>query len=353
MSEPGERKIIEEISSAKVEQAQIQEIFDVNSQEITKVEAHEDEVERMKEFQSDLLREWAKSQNDPMVEGEDFMIPKIEDYESAENISPHETTNVYFMFKKERFGALRDFFEKEYSGKMEKFNKWEKETKINYSWAGRFCVEGAGGTAIDTGPVESVKPMVCETHHQEFKDFFRQEAGFDLPTPEQLDEILGEMADSLDWYNKVLAELKSRISQEENKQKTGEESEAWKYRKYEQNLEYVVKILKDAQLEKLKKQIGAGDVEKGSRKLIELPERIDEENGGIKLGEKVRHYNDLTYNADDFQDLDEMCKLLGDGFTPPTEKGARSDRIYEDNFGFDRKKIEDICRKFSEKLFGK
>lgn len=316
---------------------------------VQKTESKREETERTKEVQAAILRNWAERQNPPLVEGEDFMIPKIEDEENPENISPHEMTNVYFGFKQENFGAVRRFFEEEYFETMKQNgmqNEWTVTTKLNYSWAGRFCIEGAGGGAIDTAPLQSVKPIVCETHHKEFKELFRQETGFDLPSPEKLGEILEKMSDNLEWYEGVLLELQSRIKTEEQKKQNGGESELWRYNKYAMNLEYIVKILTDAKKEKLKKEIGASG-EGEDRRMAELPEVITG-----KIDEKVRHYNDLTYNADDHFDLDEVCGVLGGQFHPPAEIGARVDRIYEDNFGFDRKNIEDICRKFSEKLYG-
>ena len=336
---------------------QAEPVLETQEQPVEIPETKKAEVERTKEVQSAILRNWAERQNPPLVEGVDFMIPKIEDEENPENISPHEMTNVYFGFKVDKenpgkmFKVVKEFFEKEYSSEMQKHGikkeTWTPDTKLNYSWAGRFCIEGAGGGAIDTAPLQSVNPIICETHHQEFKDFFKQEAGFDLPSPEKLDEILEKMSDNLEWYKTVLAELKGRIKSEEQKKISGGESESWKYNRYVLNLEYIVKILTDAKYEKDKKATGLSDVGP-DRKMAELPEVITG-----KIDEKIRHYNDLTYNADDHFDLDEVCGVLGDSFHPPVGAGTRIDRIYEDNFGFDRKEIEDICRKFSEKLYRK
>ena len=101
-------------------------------------------------------------------------------------------------------------------------------------------------------------------------------------------------------------------------------------------------------LEKLKEN-GAQSpelVDKISKlQLAELPEEFSD------IRDKIRHYNDLTYNADDWVDLNHINELLGGEYPPPSEKGARIDKIYEDYYSFDRKKFEQLCKDFSGMIY--
>ena len=96
---------------------QAEPVLETQEQPVEIPETKKAEVERTKEVQSAILRNWAERQNPPLVEGVDFMIPKIEDEENPENISPHEMTNVYFGFKVDKenlgkmFKVVKEFFE--------------------------------------------------------------------------------------------------------------------------------------------------------------------------------------------------------------------------------------------------
>ena len=307
-----------------------------------------------KEIQSQIIKEWAKSQNPPLEEGKDFMLifSFADAVREGESIAPHELGNLYLGFKKENFHKFTDFFVKEYPKKMEEREMrepWSSGVKLNYSWGGRYLIHGEGGVAIDSAPVETIDPNLCKPEHSKFKDFFKEKYGFELPTADKLNEIVVEMSNHLDWYQQTLQELKTKQS---------ESKDPWEYDSPIMQLEYAVIILRDAKILKIAKE----DLETAER--LDSKEAISKSQGLVDrytikelpdefsyFGDKTRHYNDLTYNADDLADLEKVKTLLGSKIDLPKKKGARIDRIYEDYYDFDRKNFETACHEFSEKLF--
>lgn len=339
------------------------------------IENRKDEDQERRDVAKTSIREWAARQEPKLVEGEDFIVEQLrEGSRPGEQIAPHEMTNIYFVFKASsddvagrwRFQAVRTFFENEYAAGVADFKKpWSREVEFNYSWAGRFLVTGAGGPAIDTGPVESFKPEpVCKTHHSEFKSFFESETGLKFPTVDDINTATERAAEHFDWYAGALNALKEKRAAAEVLARTNSDVEFWKYDDAITDLEYILIILKDAKKindarEALRKMEHLGSSEgillaqtelenAEKRKLRELPDNFIDDG----KTDKIRHYNDLTYNIDDRIDLDRINQLLDGEFAPPEETGARIDKIFEEFNGFDRKKMEELCRKFSVKLYG-
>ena len=159
----------------------------------------------------------------------------------------------------------------------------------------------------------------ANTHHNEFKEFFKQKAGFDFPTSEILNPILKEMSEKgLDSYNSALEKLKS-IKQQNKLPEDG-------YGLIDE-LERDILILNDA---------------KNGDAVIDLPEVL------TNMPPKMRHYADLTYNAEDIRNLDRVMEITGISIS----QEARIDKIF-DRYGFDRKKMDQICKEFSEYIYEK
>ena len=315
-----------------------------------------------REAQVKLISDWAK--NKGYEEGKDFGFFSIgEAEEKGENLAPHELGNLYLGFKKELTVDFRDFFEDEYQTAMEQtrakylaqgappdfLHSWEPSVKLNYSWAGRFLVVGAGGSAIDTAPLNKIQTEKngringeALTHHDEFKKFFKEKTGFNLPSAKELDTALEQMTQFIPWYTQAIEKLQviaDKVNRGEFDNIPKVDPEIWKAAEYANNLRYTAVILQ-----------GARD----NPGLEELPEKTS------YMRDKVRHYNDLTYNNDDFADQDKVAELIGIEKLPD---GGRIDRIintvlknrrmHDENVpdNFDRKQMEGICRAFSEKLY--
>lgn len=77
--------------------------------------------------------------------------------------------------------------------------------------------------------------------------------------------------------------------------------------------------------------------------LIDLPDVLTDKN----MLPQMRHYADLTYNIEDINNLDRVSEITG--ISIPEE--ARIDKIF-DRYGFDRNKMEEICKEFSESIYG-
>lgn len=82
---------------------------------------------------------------------------------------------------------------------------------------------------------------------------------------------------------------------------------------------------------------------KGGEAVIDLTEELKK-----VMPAKMRHYADLTYNAEDIKNLDRVADITG--ISIPKE--ARIDKIF-DRYGFDRNKMEGICKDFSDYIMTK
>lgn len=331
---------------------------------------HSEHLPSPKEVQTRVITEWATKRG--YKYGEDFGFFNIQEAsDKGEDLAPQELGNMYMGFREELTDSFRDYFETRYQSDMETTRtkyltngappnfmfSWEPQVKLNYSWAGRFLVVGARGLAIDTAPLlkvektdvadEQNKPQVTgevRTRHGEFKQFFKDNTGFDFPTPNELDRTLEKMTkpEYIRWYTETINQLQPIV----DKVKRGEydglanvDEEVYQAEAYINSLKYILIILQGA---------------KRNPGLEELPERT------TYMRDKVRHFNDLTYNLDDFPDLDRVARLAGVEALPDE---GRIDKMYDLILEsrreadtsvpehFDRKKLEEICRDFSEKIY--
>ncbi len=95
-------------------------------------------------------------------------------------------------------------------------------------------------------------------------------------------------------------------------------------------IEHAIMILEDA---------------KNGEAVIDLSE-------SLSIGEmpaKMRHYADITYNAEDIKNFDRVEEITG--ISIPEE--ARIDKIFEQKYNFDRQLMENICKGFSNYIMAK
>ncbi|HBR80066.1 MAG: hypothetical protein UX09_C0026G0006 [Candidatus Uhrbacteria bacterium GW2011_GWE2_45_35] len=324
--------------------------------------------ERKKALQVKIIKEWAGQQTPSLTEGRDFFF--ITDFRSAvaegENVSPHEETHLYFGFRRDAFLKIKKFFEKEYLAAMntaretegEIFSPWAKrEVSFNFSWGGRFMVEqAAGGIPVDSVPVEfrDGRPEM-RTHHGEFKNFFAEKTGFEFPKPEELDTVLLQLSRSEPWYRAAIRMCEDKMKKLESLLPEDQDrllpKGGWDALPHFSSLVYTIKICENARNSKKWSD---------GKYFRDIPEVV------VDLPEQIRHFNDFTYNADDWTSLEKVAAFVGEelqaaGFPklPPAE--GRIDRIFslvgklrgDDKMqNFDRHQLEKIESEFSEKLYG-
>jgi len=274
------------------------------------------------EHKIEKIKAWAEQSG--LKENEDFLVIKsIGDLEEdKENIAPHERYMFFMAVHEKHYKEFRDYILGQYKKERKEENP-ESDVKIDYSWGGRFFVYNDGLSGLDTAPashienIEDIEKTVVHTHHKEFKESFRKKTGFEFPSAETLNPILKDISgEGLVSYEKAMDKL-------EEMEKLGtlpDEGYGLK-----NGLKYATMILEDA---------------KRGKEVIDLPETIHGE-----MSYKTRHYNDLTYNADYLVDLDRVSKITNVRFSDK----ARIDKIFE-RWGFNRKKMEDVCRDFAEHL---
>lgn len=266
-------------------------------------------------FKAEKIRNWAGQMG--LSEGKDFkIIESIEDIETdADSIAPHERKEFFVVIHEDYYRKFKEYILGQYSEERKKENPDNKygSLKLDYSWGGRFAVIN-DGVFFDTVSASSVENLTVSTRQEEFKTFFKQKAGFDFPTSETLNPMLREMSEKgLGVYESAWEKLKSLR---------------------EQNLlpddgyglidgiEHAVMILEDA---------------KSGEAVVDLPE--------VLIGEmppKMRHYVDLTYNAEDVTNLDRVAEITG--IFIPGE--LRIDRIFN-RHGFNKENMENVCQDFS------
>lgn len=263
--------------------------------------------------QAKLIRDWAKEMG--FEEGKDYRI--IENIRNAigadASVAPHELKQFFVIIHESKYRQFQDYFKGRYWDEMKKKNP-ENDAKLLYSWGGRFLV-GWAGVPFDTGRALSIKEMTGLTRHAKFKQFFRDRTGFDLPTAEKLNPMLKEIAEKgLPLYEAALTKL------EEMKSAATLSNDG--YRVID-GVVHAVELLRTALT---------------GQAVEELPEILTE-----RMTREVRTYADLTYNAGTIVDLDKVEEITG--IVIP--KDLRIDRIFENNFGFNRDQMEGICEDFA------
>ena len=267
-------------------------------------------------IRAEKIRGWSKQMG--LVEGKDLLIVEsVEDIVTdVETIAPHERKEFFVIVKEEHYRTFKKYIVGQYTEERKRENPANKSVAptLDYSWGGRFAVINDNGF-IDTAAASSIEHMSAPTHHEEFKAFFKQRTGFDFPTSEILNPMLQEMsARGLGVYNEALEKLKALREQNALPGDGYGLIDA---------MEHMVMILEDA---------------KTGEAVIDLPEVLES-----VMPAKMRHYADLTYNAEDVKDLGRVTEITG--IVMPDE--IRLDKIF-DQYGFDRTKMESICRDFSD-----
>ena len=265
---------------------------------------------------AEKIRNWA--QRVGLSEGKDFQIVEnIADVATdAESIAPHEMKQFFVVVQEDSYRKFKEYILGEYSAERKAENPDNKYggPKLDYSWGGRFLV-GWDGVPFDTVAATTIDNPSVPTHNEEFKAFFKQKTGFDFPTSETLNPILSDMSEKgLSTYKNALERLKTL---RDNKTLPGDG-----YGLIDA-MEHIIMILEDA---------------RNGEAVSDLPETIQGE-----MPAKMRHYADLTYNAEDIKNLDRVTEITDVAL--PDE--LRIDKIFA-RYGFDRQRMEDICRDFSE-----
>lgn len=274
-------------------------------------------IRRDIEFQSALIRAWAKERG--FVEGKDYRILNFKDVMGDEaSAAPHELKEFFMIIHESKYGDFRKYFTGRYREEMKQRDP-KNNAQLLYSWAGRFCIMDAG-VFLETAPASNVEKMTASLHHKEFKEFFRQRTGVDFPTAEILNPQLQEMsAKGLDSYKMALTKLLEMKGAKTLPNDGYGLIDA---------MVHAVELLKSA---------------KTGKAVAELPEVI---TGGMPRD--MRTYADLTYNASTVPNLDRVAEITG--VIIPYE--ARTDKIF-DRIGFDRNKMQEVCKAFSDYIFTK
>ena len=300
------------IKSEKSEVPQVEEPKSVKPESVVDKYSPEAIREQIKD-QANLIRAWASETG--LIEGQDFrVIESIGETVSEEtSVAPHELKEFFVIFNEDKRRQFKDYFLGRYRDEMKQRDS-KNEARLDYSWGGRFAVVDAG-VFIDTVSATSIEKMTVPTHHEEFKEFFKVKAGFGFPTAETLNPQLQEMAEKgFSAYQEALTKLREM-----------KESQTLPPDGYGlvDSMVHAVELLEKAK---------SGDA------VQELPEVLEG-----TMPRSMRTYADLTYNAEDIANLDRVAEITGVTF--PDE--ARIDKIFE-HLGFDRKRMEEICKDFSE-----
>lgn len=271
-------------------------------------------------FKAQKIRNWAQQMG--FEDKKDFLVIECitEIEKETSSIAPHELKEFFVGMREDHYKQFIKYIAGQYTKERKKENPNNKYggPKLDYSWGGRFAIIGDGVT-VDTVAVSDLEKLVVPTHHKAFKEFFKEKALFDFPTSETLNPILKEMsAKGLETYKAALERLKI-MGDQGTLPDDG-------YGLIDE-MERAVMILKDA---------------KNGDALSDLPELLV----GGKMEAKIRHYADLTYNAEDLKDLDRVSEITG--IFIPNE--VRIEKIF-DRFDFDRRQMENICKDFANALW--
>ena len=273
------------------------------------------------EFKVAKIKKWALENN--LIEGKDFkVIESIKNIEiDDKTIAPHELRQFFVLIQENNFKKFKEYIIGKYSEERKKENLNNKYCgpTLDYSWGGRFAVIN-DGVFFDVGIATDLQEgnISAKTHHQKFKEFFKQKTGFDFPTSYMLNPVLKVMSqEGLHIYRSVLEKLKLL------KQKNKLSSDGYGLI---DEMERTILILEDA---------------KNGEAVLELPEIL------TSMPSQMRHYADLTYNAEDIKNLDRVLEITGISIP----EGVRIDKIF-DKYGFNRNDMEAICKDFSEHIYG-
>lgn len=270
---------------------------------------------------AEVIRTWARSLN--LKEGKDFRI--IESIRSidndTENIAPDEDNRFFVIIHETHYNEFTSFITGPY---MEQRRREQPDSRIgsprlDFSWAGRFAV-GWDGATIDTAPATDVEHMTASTYHNKFREFYRAQTGTDFPTSETMNPILREIAEH-GLGQHIIARDNLRAMREAKTLPYGGIDLL-------NELERTILIFNDAL---------------NGEAVVDLPETI-----GPGMPSRMRHYADLTYNAEHIQHLsnyDRIKELTGVDIPPGKRITDLFPRIQIDTATIDR-----VCREFSDSL---
>jgi len=276
-------------------------------------------IERRIHEQVSIIREWAAEMG--LAEGKDYQIfenvAAAQPEEREEDIAEHEKTRFYLAINEEHYKVFKDFFLGKYSDKLKERDA-DEEVSFIFSWGGRVLVDHSKDSApIDTVAVKSCDPIEANSYHSEFRKFFKERTGKELPTASELNTVLKDMSGKgLELYQRAL----SRMEEMHKHGKLPDDAYGVKF-----SLDLVIKILEDA---------------KTGEAVEELLEVI------TKMPPKMRHFADLTYNLDDIPDYGRLKEIVG--IEIPSE--LRIDLLFERLIDFDRMRMNDLNREFGEYL---
>jgi len=268
--------------------------------------------------QAELIRTWATENG--LEEGKDYRIIESITAVVGEkgSVAPHELKQFFVIIHEDTYRQFKDYFTGRYHDEMKQRDP-KNDARLDYSWGGRFLV-GWAGVPFDTVAASNIEKMTVPTHHEEFKKFFRDKAGFDFPTAETLNPQLKEMSKrGLSAYQEALAKLREM-----------KESQSLPPDGYGliDSMVHAVELLEQA---------------KTANVVENLPETLQG-----TMPREQRTYADLTYNAEAIVNLDRVAEITGVAI--PDE--ARIDKIFE-RFGFNRNRMEEICKDFSDYIMAK
>lgn len=275
-------------------------------------------IRREISYKAEKIRAWAEQMG--LEDGKDFlMVEDIKEVEqNEEEIAPHEGKALYVAIHENHYQQFRDYFLGQYKEERKEENP-RGDAKLDYSWGGRFAV-GWDGVPIDTVPASDIENLTVPTRHEEFRQFFYSKTGLEFPSAETLNPILEEMSKKgLNRYKEALKELE-KMKEAETLPNDG-------YGLID-TLQHSIMILEDA---------------KEGEAVVDLPESLHGE-----MPAKMRHYADLTYNAEDLRELGRVAEITGIEIPDDT----RTDKIFE-SFGFNRENMEEICHDFSDHVLAK
>lgn len=265
-----------------------------------------------------MVRGWAEA-ND-LQEGRDIRV--IESIHQValegDTIQPHEEKQFFVGVQEAQYGKFRNYITDEYARTRQA--EGARPPRLIYSWGGRFAVSDDGPSFFDTVGMTDVEKGVARTRHAEFRQFFQEQTGHELPSAEKLNPIVAGIAEkSLPAYEQMLSSL------QQMKDSKTLPDDGWHAI---EELQHNINVLKSS--------LG------GQEALMELPEDI---SGAMPAS--MRAYADLTYNSKYRSGLADAVRITGQEL--PNDQ--RLDRIFETLYGFDSQKTEDICRQFSERVY--
>lgn len=287
-----------------------------------------EETRKQIEQQAKLISAWADKMG--FKEPKDYRIIKdtAKAIKPGDTLAEHEKQQFAMIIHKDHYEKFKQYFTTEYRDEMKKIDP-KNDAKLLYSWGGRFLV-GWAGVPFDTAPAIDVEHITVETHHSEFKDFFREKTGGrrEIPPVDQLNDVLRGIAErSLQAYVKARDKLQS-LKDEDNRLPEG--------KKRYPNLYEVGGM--DWEVDLLEAALKGKGVE-------ELPQIIRED-----MPRPQRTYADITYNIKDVGSIDRALEITG----VKIPESDRIDKIYEQHFHFGKgemaKLMKEACADFPDHL---